>query len=97
MQDLPLLLAAIAFGLHVCGERRVAHILRRPRDRRHQRRALYFYAGLLTIVVSLKGPIDDYADRLFWVHMIQHVLLLTVAAPLIVMGAPWMSVWRPLA
>jgi cytochrome c oxidase assembly factor CtaG len=28
--------------------------------------------------------------------MIQHVLLLTVAAPLIALGAPWMSIWRPL-
>jgi len=28
--------------------------------------------------------------------MIQHVLLLSVAAPLIVLGAPWMSLWRPL-
>ena len=28
--------------------------------------------------------------------MIQHLLLLTVAAPLIVLGQPWMSLWRPL-
>jgi cytochrome c oxidase assembly factor CtaG len=28
--------------------------------------------------------------------MLQHVLLLTVAAPLIVLGAPWLSIWRPL-
>jgi putative membrane protein len=36
------------------------------------------------------------AQSLFWVHMGQHVLLLTVAPPLIVLGAPWMSIWRPL-
>ena len=28
--------------------------------------------------------------------MTQHVMLLTVAAPLIVLGAPWSSIWRPL-
>ena len=28
--------------------------------------------------------------------MIQHLLLLVVAAPLIVLGQPWMSIWRPL-
>jgi cytochrome c oxidase assembly factor CtaG len=94
--DFPLLLVAIALGLHIAGERRAVRLRRRPRDRRARWRPLAFYAGLLTIVIALKGPIDNYSDRLFWVHMIQHVLLLTVAAPLIVLGAPWMSLWRPL-
>jgi cytochrome c oxidase assembly factor CtaG len=94
--DFPLLLVAIALALHVLGERQAVRLRRRPRDRRARQRTRYYYAGLLTIVVSLSGPIDSYAAKLFWVHMIQHVLLLTVAAPLIVMGAPWMSVWRPL-
>src|ERR1700745_3033212 len=91
-----MLLVAVAFALHVAGERRVAAMRRRPRDRRARWRAASFYAGLATIVVALEGPIDTYAARLFWVHMVQHVLLLTVAAPLIVLGAPWMSIWRPL-
>jgi putative membrane protein len=94
--DFPLLLVAIALGLHIAGERRAVKIRRRPRDRRARLRSCAFYAGLLTIVIALTGPIDNQADRLFWVHMIQHVLLLTVAAPLIVLGAPWMSLWRPL-
>jgi cytochrome c oxidase assembly factor CtaG len=94
--DFPLLLVAIAGGLHIAGERRAASMRRRPRDAGAKRRAMFFYAGLLTIVVALAGPVDTYAGQLFWVHMIQHVLLLTVAAPLIVLGAPWMSVWRPL-
>lgn len=94
--DFPLLLVAIAAALHVAGERRAARMRRTPRSALARRRALYFYAGLAVIVISLTGPIDANADQLFWVHMIQHVLLLTVAAPLIVLGAPWMSVWRPL-
>jgi cytochrome c oxidase assembly factor CtaG len=94
--DLPLLLVALALGLHVMGERRAVRLRRRPRDRRARTRAAFFYAGLLTIVISVVGPIDTYSTKLFWVHMIQHVLLLTVAAPLIVLGAPWMSIWRPL-
>jgi cytochrome c oxidase assembly factor CtaG len=28
--------------------------------------------------------------------MLQHVILISVSAPLIVLGAPWMSIWRPL-
>jgi putative membrane protein len=57
---------------------------------------MWFYAGLVSITVALVGPIDSLAQKLFWVHMLQHVLLLTVAAPLIVLGAPWMAIWRPL-
>lgn len=37
----------------------------------------------------MSAPVDGYVDRLFWVHMVQHVLILTVAAPLIALGAPW--------
>jgi cytochrome c oxidase assembly factor CtaG len=96
LDDLPLLLVAVALVLHLAGERRASRMRRRPRDRRARIRAAYFYAGLVTIVVALEGPIDTYSAKLFWVHMVQHVLLLSVAAPLIVLGAPWMSIWRPL-
>lgn len=58
--------------------------------------ALAFYAGLLTIVIALDSPIDDYADDLFWVHMLQHILLLTIAPPLILLGRPWPRMWRAL-
>ncbi|HEY3727197.1 MAG TPA: cytochrome c oxidase assembly protein [Solirubrobacteraceae bacterium] len=53
-----------------------------------------FFAGLATIVVALESPLDGYADTLFWAHMFQHVLLLTVAPPLILLGRPWPRMWR---
>jgi putative membrane protein len=59
-------------------------------------RVLSFYGGLLTLVLALDTPIDAYADRLFWVHMVQHVLLLTVAPPLLVLGRAWPRLWLPL-
>jgi cytochrome c oxidase assembly factor CtaG len=55
-----------------------------------------FVGGLVTIVLALDSPIDGYADQLFWVHMLQHVLLLTVAPPLILLGRPWPRMWRAL-
>lgn len=55
---------------------------------------LAFSAGLATVVIALESPIDGYADQLFWVHMLQHVLLLTVAPPLILLGRPWPRMWR---
>src|SRR5579863_3991807 len=63
---------------------------------RSPRRELCFVAGLLTIALALNSPIDGYADQLFWVHMFQHVLLLTVAPPLILFGRPWPRMWRAL-
>jgi putative membrane protein len=67
------------------------------RGRRPDRwRAAAFYAGIGTIVLALDTPIDAYADRLFWVHMVQHVLLLTVAPPLLVLGRAWPRLWKPL-
>src|SRR5436305_13346795 len=64
--------------------------------RREPLRAASFFAGLLVIVLALDSPIDYYADQLFWVHMIQHILLLTVAPPLILLGRPWPRMWRAL-
>jgi cytochrome c oxidase assembly factor CtaG len=94
--ELPLALVWVALALHLEGERRAAKLRGPRRDKLARRRAALFYAGLATIVIALSSPIDSLSETLFWVHMTQHVLLLTVAAPLIVLGAPWMSMWRPL-
>jgi len=64
--------------------------------RRDRRRAAAFYGGIATILLALDTPIDAYADRLFAVHMLQHVLLLTAAPPLLVYGRPWPRLWQPL-
>jgi cytochrome c oxidase assembly factor CtaG len=61
-----------------------------------RRRHLYFYAGIAVVLVALASPLDAYSERLFWAHMIQHVLLLVVAAPLIVLARPWVRMWRVL-
>ena len=56
---------------------------------RARRRAVAFFAGLLAVLAALSGPVERFADELFWVHMVQHLLLLTVAAPLFVLAAAW--------
>jgi putative membrane protein len=96
------LVYVIAAGLlYVLGGRRGRRARAHPKHRAgasklEPLRAAAFVAGLVTIVVALDGPIDKYADELFWVHMIQHVLLLTVAPPLILLGRPWPRMWRAL-
>jgi putative membrane protein len=59
-------------------------------------RTVSFALGLLTIVVAIDSPLDPLADSLFAAHMTQHVLLLSVAPPLIVLSAPWARLWQPL-
>ncbi len=57
-----------------------------------------FYAGLATVAVALLSPLATYAEALLSVHMVQHLVLTLVAAPLIVLGRPLtvLSGGRPL-
>jgi putative membrane protein len=46
-----------------------------------------FFVGL-AVVAALVSPLDGLAHRSLWVHMVQHVLLISVAAPLLALGSP---------
>jgi cytochrome c oxidase assembly factor CtaG len=48
----------------------------------------YFAAGLITLGLALLSPIDTLSNTLFVMHMTQHILLVMVAAPLIILGLP---------
>lgn len=50
--------------------------------------AASFTAGMLALLIALVSPIDAMAEELFSVHMVQHLLLILVVAPLCVLGAP---------
>ena len=52
-------------------------------------RAAAWWGGVATLIAALNTPIDAQADDFLWVHMVQHVLLLVVAPPLIVLARPW--------
>ncbi len=47
-----------------------------------------FWGGILTIVLALMSPIDAIGQQLFSIHMVQHLLLMMVAAPLFAWGQP---------
>jgi len=53
-------------------------------------RAGSFFLGLFLIWVALGSPLAAFDEELLTVHMIQHLLLMTVAPPLILLGAPLM-------
>lgn len=59
-------------------------------------RVAAFVTGLAAVAVALDSPLDDLAGRLFWAHMTQHLLLITVAAPLLALARPWSRIWHGL-
>lgn len=57
-------------------------------------RTLAFMGGLAALVVALVSPIEAYEGQLFSVHMVQHMLIELVAAPLLLLGRPITLVLR---
>ena len=51
-------------------------------------RTAAFLGGLAAIAVALLSGIERYDTTLFSIHMVQHLLLLLVAAPLLALAAP---------
>jgi putative membrane protein len=91
----PPLVAVILVGImYWIGDRRTVAPERTRRERRW--RSVSFYAGLTTVVLALDSPLDALSGQLFWAHMVQHVLLLVLAPPLIVLARPWIRLWRSL-
>jgi cytochrome c oxidase assembly factor CtaG/ferredoxin len=80
---LPLLLAALLYLRGFLRLRRHAPGLFQPG------RALAFLAGLATVFAAVCSPLDALGNLLLLVHMAQHLLLMLVAPPLLLLGAPW--------
>src|SRR5215472_3063307 len=51
-------------------------------------RATSFLLGLLSLWVSLASPLDTFAGFVLTAHMLQHIMLMMVAPPLILLGNP---------
>jgi putative membrane protein len=84
----PLVLAGVALSAMawLILVRRVS--VRHPAHPHPAWRSAAFLGGLATLAVALTSPIDAYEGELFSVHMLQHLLLELVAAPLLLLGAP---------
>lgn len=89
----PVLVSAF---LYWRGQHQIAWARRPEGELARQWRAIAFYTGLGVIVFALESPVDYLSQSLFFMHMVQHCLLQVVAAPLIVVGAPWIPMWRGL-
>jgi len=84
----PLVTAAalIMAGLYLWGVWRVrrAH----PARPWPWHRTVMFLAGLAVIVIATESGVGAYDDVLFWDHMIQHLMLIMIAPPLLVAAQP---------
>jgi putative copper resistance protein D len=84
----PLAVAGIAVVAlaYLAAVRRVA--VAHPANPHPGYRSWLFAGGLAVIGVALLSPVEAYEGELFSVHMVQHMLLELVAAPLLLAGAP---------
>jgi len=57
-------------------------------------RLIAFFCGLACLFIALASPIDAFGNLLLQVHMIQHLLLIMIAPPLIWMGQPVLAFLR---
>jgi cytochrome c oxidase assembly factor CtaG len=68
----------------------------RDAQRWHAGQPAAFLGGLAALFLALASPIEPFADLLLQVHMLQHLLLMMVAPPLLWLGAPLLPLMRGL-
>jgi len=73
------------------------HQLHRQSPHRYTPERLTAYLGGLTaLFVALASPLDAFGNLLLEAHMVQHLLLIMVAPPLILLGQPILPILRGL-
>jgi cytochrome c oxidase assembly factor CtaG len=89
-QFAPIVTSAVVIlaGLYIWGVVRVAR--RHPARRWPAWRTGMFLGGLAVVVLATESGIGAYDDVLFWDHMVQHLMLIMVAPPLLIFGQPIM-------
>lgn len=90
-EPVPVVGTATAVYLYWRGRRTASSALGRAAS--WDRGDTYFALGLTALVLALVSPIAYFDVSLQWDHMLQHVLLLLVAPPLILMGDPFRTAW----
>jgi cytochrome c oxidase assembly factor CtaG/polyferredoxin len=60
-----------------------------------------FLGGLVALLIAISSPLDSFGGLLLQVHMVQHLLLMMVAPPLLLLGNPFLPLLtglpRPIA
>jgi cytochrome c oxidase assembly factor CtaG len=89
---LPVLLVTVATVLYLWASRTVSR--QHPTQPWSGRHTAAFLVGMFFIVLVTVGPIGAYDDTFFWAHMTQHIVLMMLAAPFLLLGEPVLLVLR---
>lgn len=55
-----------------------------------------FLCGIVSLFIAVASPLDTFSESLLFMHMAQHFVLMSIAPPLIVLGAPVVPMLRGL-
>jgi len=71
----------------------LAYLLAVRRGRASRRQIMLFSCGVGVLLIASDWPVHDLAERyLYSAHMVQHMLMTFVAAPLLLLGTPaWLA------
>jgi len=58
------------------------------------RRLSFYLLGSAALALAVLSPLEAFDDRLLITHMVQHLLLLVIAPPLLLLGAPQIPLIR---
>ena len=89
---IPVVMILGALALYLWGVQRVNRL--QPRHPWSRLKTAAFIGGLATTAFSVFSFIGVYDQELFWDHMVQHLLLIMVAAPLFAIASPIDLSWR---
>jgi len=59
-------------------------------------RLICFLGGILSLFIAVASPLDTFSESLLFMHMAQHFVLMSIAPPLVVLGAPVVPMLRGL-
>ena len=88
----PVAMIVVALGLYLWGVRRNNAL--HPRHRWPVGKTIAWVGALFTTGIAIFSFIGVYDGELFWDHMVQHLLLIMVAAPLFAISSPIDLAWR---
>ncbi len=88
----PVAMILAALGLYLWGVKRNNAL--HPRHRWPVGKTVALVGALITTAVAIFSFVGVYDGELFWDHMVQHLLLIMVAAPLFAIASPLELAWR---
>lgn len=88
--------AAVVVALHELGLWRLSRHAAPERSRLRRKRSLLFYAGVVLLLLAVCSPLEYWSYDYFFVHMIEHIVVMFFVPILVVAGAPWLPLLHAL-